>query len=92
MSSGQLAKIEEITLEMQEVARQEDWATLASLESRRVALVKTVDRSGLRTPANQALLARIAEINTSLVQHLQNRKDDISLLLNGLSGHSEQGS
>ncbi len=92
MSSGQLAKIEEITLEMQEVARQEDWATLASLESRRVALVKTVDRSGLRTPANQALLARIAEINTSLVQRLQNRKDDISLLLNGLSGHSEQGS
>ena len=92
MSSGQLAKIEEITLEMQEVARQEDWATLARLESRRVALVKTVDRSGLRTPANQALLARIAEINTSLVQRLQNRKDDISLLLNGLSGHSEQGS
>ena len=92
MSSGQLAKIEEITLEMQEVARQEDWATLASLESRRVALIKTVDRSGLRTPANQALLARIVEINTSLVQRLQNRKDDISLLLNGLSGHSEQGS
>lgn len=92
MNSGQLAKIEEITLEMQEVARQEDWATLARLESRRVALVKTVDRSGLRTPANQALLARIAEINTSLVQRLQNRKDDISLLLNGLSGHSEQGS
>ncbi len=92
MSSGQLAKIEEITLEMQEVARQEDWATLARLESRRAALVKTVDRSGLRTPANQALLARIAEINTSLVQRLQNRKDDISLLLNGLSGHSEQGS
>ena len=92
MSSGQLAKIEEITLEMQEVARQEDWATLASLESRRVALIKTVERSGLRTPANQALLARIVEINTSLVQRLQNRKDDISLLLNGLSGHSEQGS
>ncbi len=92
MNSGQLAKIEEITLEMQEVARQEDWATLARLESRRVALVKTVDRSGLRTPANQALLARIAEINTSLVQRLQNRKDDISLLLNGLSGHAEQGS
>ena len=92
MSSGQLAKIEEITLEMQEVARQEDWATLASLESRRVALIKTVERSGLRTPANQALLARIVEINTSLVQRLQNRKDDISLLLNELSGHSEQGS
>ncbi len=92
MNSGQLAKIEEITLEMQEVARQEDWATLASLENRRVALIKTVERSGLRTPANQALLARIVEINTSLVQRLQNRKDDISLLLNGLSGHSEQGS
>ncbi|WP_305074469.1 flagellar protein FliT [Propionivibrio sp.] len=92
MSSGQLAKIEEITLEMQEAAREENWAVLASLESRRIALVETVDWTGLRTPENRALLARIIEINASLVQRLQNRKTDINLLLNGLSGHSEQDS
>jgi len=92
MSSGQLAKIEEITLEMQEAAREENWAVLASLESRRIALVETVDRTGLRTPENRALLARIIEINASLVERLQNRKTDINLLLNGLSGHSEQDS
>ena len=89
MSVGQLAKIEEITLEMHNAARQEDWALLASLERRRVALIQTADRTEFRTPGDQAILARIIESNARLVQRLQNRKTDINLLLNGLSGHSE---
>lgn len=92
MGIGQLAKIEEITLEMQVAAKQENWALLASLESRRVALIQVVDRTELRTPDDQAMLARIIESNACLVQRLQNRKTDIDFLLNGLSGHSERDS
>lgn len=92
MGIGQLAKIEEITLEMQVAAKQENWALLASLESRRVALVQAVDRTELRTPDDQAMLARIIESNACLVQRLQNRKTDIDFLLHGLSGHSERNS
>lgn len=92
MSSGQLAKIEEITVAMQEAARLEDWDQLASLESRRVALVQAIDPISLRTPDGQAALARIVENNARLVQRLQDRKNDIGLLLDGLTGHPQRDS
>ena len=92
MSSGQLAKIEEITVAMQEAARLEDWVQLASLESRRVALVQAIDPISLRTPDGQAVLARIVENNARLVQRLQDRKNDIGLLLDGLTGHPQRDS
>ena len=92
MSSGQLAKIEEITVAMQEAARLEDWVQLASLESRRVALVQAIDPISLRTPDGQGALARIVENNARLVQRLQDRKNDIGLLLDGLTGHPQRDS
>ena len=92
MSGGQLAEIEELTLAMQEAARVEDWDRLAALESRRVALVQAIDPTGLRTPEGQAALARIVENNARLVQRLKDRKNDIGLLLNGLTGHPRRDS
>ncbi|MFT3851027.1 MAG: flagellar protein FliT [Propionivibrio sp.] len=87
-----MAEIEELTLGMQEAARIEDWDRLASLESRRVTLVQAIGLNGLRTAEEQATLTRIVENNERLIQRLQDRKTDIGLLLNGLTGHPQRDS
>lgn len=87
MSEVPLARIEDITRTMLETATQEDWERLARLESERLVLLRGLDRARTRSAEEQATLARIIENNALLTQRVQDRRNEIGDLLNGLAGH-----
>ena len=79
--AGSLQEIERITREMLECARQEQWQQLSGLEQQQRALVEVLDANHLRGAVQQETLRRIVEVNTTITHRLQDRKNDISLLL-----------
>lgn len=80
-----LLEAERLTVAMLEAARREDWAKVAAVESVRQPLIASL-RDPISASANANLqisgvLNRIAESNIEITRLVQNRREDIGLLL-----------
>ena len=76
-----LRESEKVSQDMLAAAGKEDWALLAELESLNRTLLARIDPANLSVNLHQTSLQRLFELNREVTRRVQNRRNDIAVLL-----------